>query len=111
MPQVGGVDLKVSWLDASACAQLYNLYHRSSTHSTTYISLEQAATASTVNSKSLSFSALSGSSFISAWCGTNAAGREAAEVEIDPGAAGPYSSTTTSGGLAALPPGTDDSSR
>ena len=71
LPQVGGVDLDVSWLDASACAQLYNLYHRSSTDSTTYISLEQAATASTANSKSLSFSTLSGSSFISAWCGTN----------------------------------------
>ena len=108
MPQAGGVDLDVSWLDDSACAQLYSLYHRSSTDSTTYISLEQAATASTVNSKSLSFSTLSGSSFISAWCGTMAAGREIAEVEIDPGVAGTYSSTTTSGGLAALPPGTDD---
>ena len=55
LPQAGGVDLDVSWLDASACAQLYNLYHRSSTDSTTYISLEQAATASTVNSKSSEF--------------------------------------------------------
>jgi uncharacterized protein YgiM (DUF1202 family) len=108
LPQAGGVDLDVSWLDASACAQLYSLYHRSSTDSTTYISLEQAATASTINSKSLSFSTLSGSSFISAWCGTMAAGREIAEVEIDPGVAGTYSSTTTSGGLAAVPPGTDD---
>ena len=89
LPQVGGVDLDVSWLDASACAQLYSLYHRSSTDSTTYISLEQAATAATVNSKSLSFSTLSGSSFISAWCGTMAAGREIAEVEIDPGVAAP----------------------
>ena len=66
---------------------------------------------STVNSKSLSFSTLSGTSFISAWCGTMAAGREIAEVEIDPVVAGTYSSTTTSGGLAAVPPGTDDSSR
>ena len=111
LPQAGGVDLDVSWLDASACAQLYSLYHRSSTDSTTYISLEQAATASTVNSKSLSFSTLSGSSFISVWCGTNGAGREVAEVEIDPVVAGTYSSTTTSGGLAAVPPSTDDSSR
>ena len=31
-----------------------------------------------------------------------AAGREVAEVEIDPGVAGTYSSTTTSGGLATL---------
>ena len=111
LPQAGGVDLDVSWLDASACAQLYNLYHRSSTDTTTYISLDQAATASTVSSQSLSFSTLSGSSFISAWCGTNAAGREVAEVEIDPVVAGTYSSSTTSGGLAAVPPGTDDSSR
>ena len=59
----------------------------------------------------LEFSTLSGSSFISAWCGTMAAGREIAEVEIDPGVAGTYSSTTTSGGLAAVPPDTDDSSR
>ena len=26
LPQAGGVDLEVSWLDVSACAQLYNLY-------------------------------------------------------------------------------------
>ncbi len=108
LPQAGGVDLDVSWTDTSACAQLYNLYHRSSTDSTTYISLDQAATASTVNSKSLSFSTLSGDSYISAWCGTMAGGREVAEVEIDPGVAGTYSSTTTSGGLAAVPPGADD---
>ena len=110
LPQAGGVDLDVSWLDSSACAQLYSLYHRSSTDSTTYISLEQAATVSTANSKSLSFSTLSGSCFISAWCGTNGAGREVAEVEIDPVVAGTYSSTTTSGGLAAVPPSVDDSS-
>ena len=72
--------------------------------------MEQAATASTMNSKSLSFSTLTGSSYISAWCGTVAGGREVAEVEIDPGVAGAYSSTTTSGGFAAAP-NTDDGSR
>ncbi len=108
LPQAGGVDLEVSWLDAIACTQLYNLYHRASTGTTLYISLDQAATASTTNSRSLSFTTLSGSSFISAWCGTNAAGREVAEVEIDPGVAGTYSSTTTSGRLAAARPRTDD---
>ena len=110
LPPAGGVDLAVSWVDVSGCAQLYNLYHRASPDTTVYISLEQAATSSTVNSKRLSFSSLSGSSFISAWCGTMAAGREVAEVEIDPGVAGTYSSTTTSGGLATLPD-TDDGSR
>ena len=108
LPQAGRVDLEVSWLDAIACAQLYSLYHRASTHTTVYISLNHAATASTPNAKSLSFSTLTGSSFISAWCGTNAAGREVAEVEIDPGVAGTYSSTTTSGGLAAVPPRSTD---
>ena len=107
LPPVGGVDLEVSWRDVSGCAQLYNLYHRSSPDSTVYISLDQAATASTVNSKSLSFSSLSGSSFISAWCGPMAAGREVAEVEIDPGVAGTYSSTTTSGGIAVAPQADD----
>ncbi|MCY3993018.1 MAG: SH3 domain-containing protein [Caldilineaceae bacterium] len=110
LPPAGGVDLEVSWVDVSGCAHLYNLYHRASTDSTVYISLEQAATSSTANSQSLSFSSLSGSSFISAWCGSMAAGREVAEVEIDPGVAGTYSSTTTSGGLAAVPD-IDDSSR
>ena len=110
LPQAGGVDLDVSWTDVSACAQLYNLYHRSSTASTTYISLDQAATSSTLNSKSLSFSTLSGDSYISAWCGQMAGGREVAEVEIDPGVAGTYSSTTTSGGLATVPD-TGDGSR
>ncbi len=103
LPLAGGVDMEVSWVDRNTCAQLYSLYHRSSTDTTTYISLDQAATASTVNSKSLSFSTLSGSSYISAWCGQMAAGREVAEVEIDPGVAGTYSSTTTSGGLATVP--------
>ena len=110
LPPAGGVDLEVSWVDVSGCAQLYNLYHRASPDTTVYISLEQAATSSTANSKSLSFSSLSGNSFISAWCGSMAAGREVAEVEIDPGVAGTYSSTTTSGGLATVPD-TDDGSR
>ena len=107
-PPAGGVDLDVRWLDAIACAQLYNLYHRANTGSTVYISLDQAVTASTATSQSLSFSALSGSSYISTWCGTNAAGREVAEVEIDPGVAGTYSATSTSGGLAAAPRTADD---
>ena len=110
LPPAGGVDLEVSWVDVSGCVQLYNLYHRASPDTTVYISLDQAATSSTANSKSLSFSTLSGNSFISAWCGSMAAGREVAEVEIDPGVAGTYSSTTTSGGLAAVPD-TDDGSR
>ena len=110
LPPAGGVDLEVSWVDLNACAHLYNLYHRASPDTTVYISLEQAATSSTANSKSLSFSTLSGSSFISAWCGSMAGGREVAEVEIDPGVAGTYSSTTTSGGLATVPD-TDDGSR
>ena len=46
LPQAGRVDLDVSWLDAAACAQLHSLYHRSSTDTTTYISLDPAATAS-----------------------------------------------------------------
>ncbi len=110
LPPAGGVDMEVSWVDTSACAQLYSLYHRANTDTTTYISLDQAATASSVNSKSLSFSTLSGNSYISAWCGQMAGGREVAEVEIDPGVAGTYSSTTTSGGLAARPD-TGDGSR
>ncbi len=109
LPPVGGVDMEVSWVDTSGCAQLYALYHRASTDTTTYTSLDQAATASSVNSKSLSFSTLSGNSYISAWCGTMAGGREVAEVEIDPGVAGTYSSTTTSGGLATVPDTTDGS--
>ena len=70
--QLGGADLEVSWTDAGPCTQLYNLYHRAGTDTTTYISLETAATATTANSKSLSFSTLSGSSFISAWAGRTA---------------------------------------
>ena len=108
LPVAGGVDLEVSWVDTSACAQLYSLYHRASIDTTAYTSLEQAATTSSVNSKNLSFSTLSGNSYISAWCGQMAGGREVAEVEIDPGVAGTYSSTTTSGGLAAAPRTADD---
>ncbi len=108
IPSAGGVVLEVSWLDAIACAQFYNLYHRADTGSNVYISLDQAVTALSAISKSLSFTTLSGSSYISAWCGTNAAGREVAEVEIDPGVAGTYSSTTTSGKFAAAPPHSDD---
>ncbi len=110
-PPAGGTALEVSWLDAIACAQLYNLYHRANTGSNVYISLDQAVTALSATSKSLSFTTLSGSSYISAWCGTNAAGREVAEVEIDPGVAGTYSSTSTSGGLAVAPPHSDDDFR
>ena len=103
--QAGGVDLEVSWSDSGACTQLYNLYHRPNVSSDTYFSLETAATASTANSKSLSFQTLSGSSFISAWCGTNRDGRQVAEVEIDPGVAGTYSSTSpASDGIAAVVP-------
>ena len=110
--QLGGVDLEVSWTDAGPCTQLYNLYHRSGADTTTYISLETAATASDANSKSLSFTTLSGSSFISAWCGTNSDGREVAEVEIDPGTAGTYSSTRpASGGIASVAPRADEGTR
>ena len=110
--QLGGVDLEVSWTDAGPCTQLYNLYHRAGADTTTYISLETAATASDANSKSLSFTTLSGSSFISAWCGTNSGGREVAEVEIDPGTAGTYSSTRpVSGGVASVAPRADEGTR
>ena len=103
-PQAGGVELDVSWVDASPCAQLYNLYHRSSADSTVYISLDQAVTGAAAASRNLSFSVLSGDSFISVWCGTYAAGREVAEVAIDPSVAGIYSSTTpTRGELANVP--------
>ena len=103
--QAGGVNLEVSWSDSGACTQLYNLYHRPNVSSDTYLSLETAATASTTNSKSLSFQTLSGSSFISAWCGTKSDGRQVAEVEIDPGVAGTYSSTSpASDGIAAVVP-------
>ena len=111
MRQAGGVDLEVSWTDAGVCGQLYNLYHRTGTGTDTYISLETATTATGANSQSLSFSTLTGSSYISAWCGTNNVGREVAEVEIDPGVAGTYSSRSPTGGGLATVPRTDDGTR
>ena len=103
LPQAGGANLEVSWTDTAACTQLYTLYHRPGADSTAYISLEPAATASTVNSKNLSFAFLSGDSLISAWCGTNSEGRKVAEVEINPTVEGTYSSASPSGeGIAAV---------
>ncbi len=61
-----------------------------------------------MNSKSLSFSTRTGSSYISAWCGAMAGGRAVAEVECVPGVAGNDSSTTLSSVLVAVP-NTDDS--
>ena len=111
MRDAGGVDLDVSWVDASVCGQLYTLYHRTDTESDTYVSLETATVSSAQNAKSLSFSSMTGSSLISAWCGTNSGGREVAEVEIDPGVAGTYSSRPRpAGGLASVPR-TDDGTR
>ena len=65
-----------------------------STDTTLYISLELAVAASTANSRSFRFSNLSGSSFISVWCGTNGTGRKVVEVEIDPAVPGTYRSTS-----------------
>ena len=92
LPQNGNIDLKVNWNDADACVQSYNIYHRSNTDSTTYFSLENAVTATTANSKSLSFLTLPNRSLISAWCGTSSNGRQVAEVQIDSGVEGTYSS-------------------
>ena len=92
LPQNGNIDLKVNWNDADACVQSYNIYHRSNTDSTTYFSLENAVIATTANSKSLSFLTLPDRSLISAWCGTSSNGRQVAEVQIDPGVEGTYSS-------------------
>ena len=109
LPADGRINLDVSWTDASACAQVYNLYYRSSDQSSsTYFSLETAVTASTASSKSLSFLTLPAGSLISAWCGTNGSGRQVAEVQIDPNAAGTYSSApsspdATAGGPSATP--------
>ena len=104
LPPAGGVDLEVSWVDVNACSQFYNLYHRGSTDTTLYISLELAVAASTANSRSFRFSNLSGSSFISVWCGTNGTGRKVVEVEIDPAVPGTYRSTSPAiEGVAALP--------
>ena len=102
--QPGGADLEVSWTDADTCTQPYNLYHRAGADTTTYISLETAVTGSTANAKSLSFSLLSGRSFISAWCGTLSGGRVVAEVEIIPDVAGVYRwAQPTNEGLAVAP--------
>ena len=109
--QAGGVDLEVSWTDASVCGQLYNLYHRTGADTDSYVSLEPATMTSDESSKSLSFSTLTGSSFISAWCGTNSEGREVAEVEIDPGVAGTYSSAPRPGGGIATVPRGDEGTR
>ena len=104
LPLAGGVNLDVSWPDGGACTQLYRLYHRSSADSTAYLSLEAAATASSLNSQNLLFASLNGDSLISAWCGTNSAGRMVAEVEINPTVEGTYSSVSPSdGGLATVP--------
>ena len=92
LPQNGNIDLKVNWNDADACVQSYNIYHRSNTDSTTYFSLENAVIATTANSKSLSFLTLPDRSLISAWCGTSGNGRQVAEVQIDSGVEGTYSS-------------------
>lgn len=109
LPAAGGVDLEVNWVDVNACSQFYNLYYRASTDTTVYISLELAAAASTANSRSLRFSFLSGSSFISVWCGTTGTGRKVVEVEIDPAVPGTYSSTSpASDGIAALAAGSSN---
>ena len=92
LPSNGTIDLEVSWTDAGACSELYRIYYRSNTDSSTYFSLETAVLASTANSKSLSFQTLPGSSLISAWCGTHGAGRQVAEVQIDANVEGTYSS-------------------
>ena len=94
----GGVDLEVSRVDTSVCDQLYNLYHRTDMESDTYLSLATATVSSAENAKSLRFSKMTGRSLISAWCGTSSGWREVAEVEIDPGAAGTYSSRPRPGG-------------
>ncbi len=111
LQEAGGVEFDVSWVDASVCGQLYTIYHRTDTESDTYVSLETATVSSTENAKSLSFSTKTGSSLISAWCGTSAGGREVAEVEIDPGVAGTYSSRPRPGGGLASAPRTENGTR
>ena len=93
LPANGNIDLEVSWTDAVACTELYNIYYRSSSDSTTYFSLETAVIASSAQSKSLSFLTLPESSLISAWCGMQSTGRQVAEVMIDPGVEGIFSSS------------------
>ena len=92
LPSNGNIDLEVSWIDAGACTELYNIYYRSSAASTTYFSLETAVIASSAQSKSLSFLTLPDNSLISAWCGQQSSGRQIAEVQIDAGVEGTYSS-------------------
>ncbi|MYC21957.1 MAG: SH3 domain-containing protein [Caldilineaceae bacterium SB0662_bin_25] len=92
LPSNGNIDLEVSWTDAGACTELYNIYYRSSAASSTYFSLETAVIASSAQSKSLSFLTLPDNSLISAWCGEKSSGRQIAEVQIDAGVEGTYSS-------------------
>jgi len=92
LPSNGNIDLEVSWTDAGACTELYNIYYRSSAASSTYFSLETAVIASRAQSKSLSFLTLPDNSLISAWCGEKSSGRQIAEVQIDAGVEGTYSS-------------------
>ena len=102
----GNINLDVSWTDAGACTDLYNLYYRSNADATTYFSLENAVIAADSNSKSLSFLTLPESSLISAWCGTHSNGRQIAEVRIDYIEEGTYSSLPSQpdkGSVAALP--------
>ena len=93
LPSAGGVDLDVSWTDADTCTQVYSLYFRANADSEGYFSLESAIVASTANSKRLHLSTMPENALISAWCGTNTAGRQVAEVQIDPDTVGAYSST------------------
>ena len=92
LPSDGTIDLEVSWTDDGACTDLYNLYYRSNADSSTYFSLETAVVAYTASTKSLSFLTLPAGSLISAWCGLQSAGRQVAEVQIDPTVEGTYSS-------------------
>ncbi len=92
LPSNGNIDLEVSWTDDGACTELYNIFYRSGADSTTYFSLETAVIASSAQSKSMSFLTLPDNSLISAWCGTQSSGSQIAEVQIDPGVEGTYSS-------------------
>ena len=92
LPSNGNIELEVNWIDTDTCTELYKLYYRSNTDSSTYFSLETAVVASTASSKSLSFLTLAENSLISAWCGTHSAGRQVAEIQINPSVEGIYSS-------------------
>lgn len=92
LPSNGRINLEVNWSDSGACAQLYNVFYRSNPDSSIYFSLETAVTAFTASSKSLSFQTMPENSLISAWCGSSDSGHHVAEVMIDPGEAGTYSS-------------------